>query len=53
MNYSDYDMERYYSSLPPNAKDFINLSGVEISTFGQLLMIGEHFRHGLEDSENL
>ena len=38
-------MERYFSSLPPVVKSYINRSGAEISTYGELMQIGEHFRH--------
>ena len=40
-------MERYFSSLPPAVKSYINRSGVEISTYGELMQIGEHFRHSM------
>ena len=41
-------MEAYYASLPPAVKNYIERSGVEISTYGELMQIGEHFRHSLD-----
>ena len=53
MKYDNYDMERYFQSLPPDIKDFISSSGVEVSTLGELMLIGEHFKHSLDGSRQL
>ena len=53
MKYDNGDMDRYFQSLPPNVKAFIKSSGIEISTLGELMMIGEHFKHGLKDGREL
>lgn len=45
MKYDDPEMERYFLSLPPETQEFINQSGAEISTLGELMEIGEHFKH--------
>ncbi|SBW03984.1 hypothetical protein KL86CLO1_11849 [uncultured Eubacteriales bacterium] len=44
MKYKDPVMEKYFLSLPQNVKGFINASEVEISTPGDLMLIGEHFK---------
>ena len=47
LKYREPAKERYFSSLPPAARSYINRSGVEISTYGELMQIGEHFRHSM------
>ena len=47
MKFKDPAMEKYFSSLPPAVKQYLNSTGVEISTPGELMQIGEHFRHSL------
>jgi len=44
VKYKDPVMEKYFLSLPQNVKGFINASEVEISTPGDLMLIGEHFK---------
>lgn len=47
MKYRDPQMERYFTALPPAVRHYINSTGVDISTYGELMQIGEHFRHSL------
>lgn len=44
MNYEDPKMQAYYNALPSKVRAFIDNSGVDISTPGELMLIGEHFR---------
>lgn len=47
-------MEAYFASLPPKVRAFINRSKADISTPGELMLIGEHFRNsfGCAEEEN-
>lgn len=45
MKYSDSEMERYFKSLPPEVQSYINASDADISSLGELKLIGEHFRY--------
>ena len=45
MDFETPEMKEYFDSLPPETKSFIIQSGAEISTLGELMEIGEHFRH--------
>ena len=47
MKYEDSKMEAYFNSLPEKVQDFINASGADICSLGELMMIGEHFRYSL------
>ena len=47
MKYEDPKMEEYFQSLPAEVKAYINASGADICSLGELTMIGEHFRHSL------
>lgn len=42
--YGDPAMESYFRSLPPDVQGFISQSGAKVSSLGELMMIGEHFR---------
>lgn len=44
MKYKDPKTEEYYKSLPGVVRAFIHQSGAEISTLGELMLIGEHFK---------
>lgn len=44
MQFEDAAMEQYFLSLPVSVQQFILQSGVEISTLGELMEIGEHFK---------
>lgn len=53
MKYENPQMEVYFNSLPPKVRAFINRSKADISTPGELMLIGEHFRNsfGCGDEE--
>ena len=51
MKYDNPQMEAYYNSLPSEVKNFIDRSGAEISTPGELMLIGEHFRNSIGYTE--
>ncbi len=44
-------MEAYFNSLPPAVRVFIDRSGADISTPGELMLIGEHFRNSFGYTE--
>lgn len=44
MHYDDPKMQAYFNDLPAKARVMIDRSGVEISTPGELMLVGEHFR---------
>ncbi|MDO4515929.1 MAG: hypothetical protein Q4C76_02175 [Bacillota bacterium] len=54
MKYENPQMEAYFASLPPKVRAFINRSKADISTPGELMLIGEHFRNsfGCAEEEN-
>lgn len=45
--YENPQMEQYFRSLPPKVQNFILDSHAEIGSLGDLMLIGEHFRHSL------
>lgn len=47
--YKDPKMEEYFLSLPTEVRAFIISSGREISTPGELMMVGEHFKMTLRN----
>ena len=47
MKYENPQMEAYFNSLPGKVRAFIHRSKAEISTPGELMLIGEHLRHSL------
>lgn len=51
MKYENPQMEAYYNSLPPKVQAFIHRSKADISTPGELMLIGEHIRHSLGCAE--
>ena len=51
MMYSDPNMERHFNSLPPEVQAFIRKSKGEISTYGELMQIGEHFKQSMSAEE--
>lgn len=53
MKYENPQMEAYFNSLPSKVRCFINRSGADISTPGELMLIGEHFKNsfGYTDAE--
>lgn len=51
MKYQDPSMEEYFNSLPLQVRSFINRSGADICSPGELTMIGEHLKHSLSTEE--
>ncbi len=61
MDFDSSEMQAYFNSLPQETRDFIDRSDVKVSTLGELMEIGEHFKkedlpspsafgtHGLSD----
>lgn len=47
MEFETPEMQNYFDSLPPETKSYIMESGVKIATLGELMEIGEHFKHEL------
>ena len=51
MGKADYlanpELGEYFAALPPRVQDFITSSNAEISTLGELMKIGEHFKQEL------
>lgn len=54
MKYSDPKMEKYFCTLPPEVQNYINESKADISSLGELMLIGEHFRYsfGYEETRD-
>ncbi|BAK99660.1 hypothetical protein OBV_24620 [Oscillibacter valericigenes Sjm18-20] len=48
MKYEDPKMEAYFRSLPLAVQSYINQSGIDICSMGDLTLIGEHFANNLE-----
>lgn len=44
---ADPVLGEYFATLPPKVQDFIVNAKAEISTLGELIAIGEHFRQDL------
>ena len=51
VKYRDPNMEAYFNSLPPAVRVFIDRSGADISTPGELMLIGEHCRNSFGYTE--
>lgn len=51
MKYENPQMEAYFNGLPTKVRAFINRSKADISTPGELMLIGEHLRHSLGCAE--
>ena len=45
-------MEEYFNSLPVQVRSFINRSGADICSPGELTMIGEHLKHSLSTEQS-
>ena len=52
MKYEDPNMEEYFRSLPLAVQSFINQSGADICSPGELTLIGEHFKNSFGFTEN-
>ena len=48
MKYEDPKMEAYFCSLPLAVQSYINQSGADICSIGELTIIGEHFANNLK-----
>ena len=44
IHFENDEMFEYFMSLPQNVQKYIVQSGAEISTLGELMQIGEHFK---------
>lgn len=44
MKYENPQMQAYFDGLPGKVRAVIDQSGVDISTPGELMLVGEHFR---------
>ncbi len=51
MHFEDPKLEAYFRTLPPSVQGFLNASGKEICSLGELMRVGEHFRKEFEDPE--
>lgn len=51
MKYTDDKMQAYFQTLPPKVRAFLTHSNVEISTLGELMMVGEHLKKDLLPDE--
>lgn len=49
MKYEDPKMEAYFKSLPGAVRSYINQSGIDICSLGDLTLIGEHFANNQRD----
>ena len=44
MQFEDPRLEAYFRTLPPDVQAFLEKSGRDISSLGELMQVGEHFR---------
>lgn len=51
MKFDDPNMENYFRTLPLEVQAFIQNSKAEISSPGELMLIGEHFRNSFGYTE--
>jgi len=55
MKFEDPKMEAYFNALSHEAQSYINNSGIDICSLGDLVLIGEHFENnnsGLNSNQN-
>ena len=45
MTFEDPKLEEYFRTLPPNVQRFLDNSGKEICSLGELMLVGEHLRN--------
>ena len=45
MTFEDPKLEEYFRTLPEDVQRFLNSSGKEICSLGELMLVGEHFRN--------
>lgn len=48
LQFEDPKMQEYFEALPSKVRAFLRNSKLEISSPGELMMIGEHFKKELE-----
>lgn len=51
MQYTDANMQAYFQSLPFKVRAILMRSNIEISTLGELMMVGEHLKKELPTDE--
>ncbi|HWS42419.1 MAG TPA: hypothetical protein VN421_04960 [Pseudoflavonifractor sp.] len=51
VKFEDPAMKNYFLSLPQGVRRYLEDSGVELSTLGELMMIGEHFKENPPPAE--
>lgn len=51
MQYTDANMQAYFQSLPFKVRAILMRSNIEISTLGELMMVGEHLKNELPTDE--
>ncbi len=47
LQFEDPKMQEYFEALPSKVRAFLRNSKIEISSPGELMMIGEHFKKGI------
>lgn len=52
LQFEDPKMQEYFEDLPSKVRAFLRNSKIEISSPGELMMIGEHFKKELETPQN-
>ena len=45
MTFEDPKLEEYFRTLPEDVQRFLNSSGKEICSLGELMLVGEHLRN--------
>ncbi len=51
MRFDDPRLEAYFRTLPPPVRAFLNASGKDICSLGELMQVGEHLRKEFEDED--
>ena len=52
LQFEDPKMQEYFEALPSKVRAFLRNSKIEISSPGELMMIGEHFKKELETPQD-
>lgn len=52
LQFEDPEMQEYFEALPSKVRAFLRNSKIEISSPGELMMIGEHFKKELETPQD-
>ena len=45
MTFEDPKLEEYFRTLPEDVQRFLNSSGKEICSLGELMLVGEHLKN--------